>query len=60
VTTEALAQCLGEMLFRVDGAISLLREILNVDGYPVLRHDSAARQVYLDRDKLNELFEVNL
>ncbi|MBK8409898.1 MAG: BREX-2 system phosphatase PglZ [Sandaracinaceae bacterium] len=59
-TTEAFAQAVGSLSYRVGGVIAGLREVLNVDGYAVLRHDATGGQVYLDRDKLNELFEVSL
>jgi hypothetical protein len=59
-TTEAFAQAVGVHTYRVGGAIANLREALNVDGYAVLRHDPSGGQVYLDRAKLNELFEVQL
>ena len=46
--------------FRVGGFISKLQEVLNLDGYEVVRYDPAARQVHLDREKLAQLFEVKL
>ena len=59
-TTEAFAQAVGSLLYRVGGVIAKLQEALNVDGYAVVRLDPTRGQVYLDRAKLNELFEVSL
>lgn len=57
---EAFAATMGVTTYRVDGLVSRLQEVLNVDGYQVLRFDRAARQVYLDREKLCQQFEVKL
>lgn len=57
---EAFAAGMGELYFRVGGLVSRLQEVLNVDGYQVLRHDASARHVYLDREKLCQQFEVKL
>lgn len=46
--------------FRVAQHVSKYQEVLNVDGYQVLRYDPASKQVHLDRDKLAQLFEVEL
>jgi hypothetical protein len=46
--------------YRVDGFISKLQEVLNVDGYEVLRFDPQNRQVFLDKAKLEQQFEVKL
>jgi hypothetical protein len=43
----------------VGGLVSLLAELLNIDGYEVLTYDKQTRQVRLDRGKLFEQFEVN-
>ncbi|MCA9712793.1 MAG: hypothetical protein KDK70_43590, partial [Myxococcales bacterium] len=56
----AFASALGELPFRVGGVVSRMQGVLNVDGYAVLRFDRQNDQVYLDRNKLNELFEVNV
>lgn len=49
-----------EMLpFRVRGFVSKLQEVLNLDGYSVLRYDPVSRQVQLDKAKLEQLFEVS-
>jgi hypothetical protein len=55
---DAFAAAMGELPFRVRGLVSKLQEVLNVDGYPVLRHDREARQVYLDAEKLAEQFQL--
>ncbi|MFO0756704.1 MAG: hypothetical protein U0359_09445 [Byssovorax sp.] len=40
------------------GLVAKLQEVLNVDGYEVLRFDAAGEQVRLDPGKLRLLFEV--
>jgi hypothetical protein len=57
---DAFAVGMGVSKYRVGGLVSRLQEVLNVDGYQVLRHDTTAHQVYLDREKLNQQFEVKL
>ena len=57
---DAFASAIGEFSARVAGAISKLQEVLNADGYEVIAYDRAARQVSLDRGKLEMLFEVKL
>jgi hypothetical protein len=57
---DAFAAAMGVLTFRVGGLISKLQEVLNLDGYEVIRYDAAARQVHLDRAKLAQLFEVTL
>jgi hypothetical protein len=57
---EAFAAAMRILPFRVGGLISKLQEVLNLDGYEVIRYDPAARQVHLDRNKLAQLFEVTL
>ena len=57
---EAFAAAMNEHAWRVGGLVSKLQEVLNVEGYQVLRYDAAARQVYLDREKLAQQFEVAL
>ncbi len=59
-SVDAFAAAMDEIPWRVDGLISTLQMVLNVEGYPVLRLDSSARQVYLDVAKLSQLFEVDL
>jgi hypothetical protein len=57
---DAFAAAMRVLPFRVGGLISKLQEVLNLDGYEVIRFDPAARQVHLDRNKLAQLFEVTL
>ena len=59
-SAEAFAGAMGERLFRVGGLVSRLQEVLNVDGYQVIRYDHVGKQVHLDRDKLEQQFEVSL
>jgi hypothetical protein len=57
---NAFATALGFLPFRVPGLVSSLQEVLNIDGYAVLSFDSAGKQVRLDREKLEQQFEVRL
>jgi hypothetical protein len=54
------ATALGELPYRVYGLIAKLQEVVNVEGYQVLRFDPVSKQVHLDRDKLAQQFEVEL
>ncbi len=56
----AFAGAIGEFPVRVPSVVSKLQEVLNVDGYEVLRLDRKAGQVHLDKGKLCLLFEVTL
>jgi len=56
----AFATELGEFAARVGGVVARLQEILNVDGYQVLRFDRQAQQVHLDLEKLAQQFGVEL
>jgi hypothetical protein len=56
----AFAAELGEFAARVSGLVSRLQEVLNVDGYQVLRYDRQNKQVHLDVDKLAQQFELTL
>lgn len=56
----AFAQHLGEPVFRVGGAVSKLQEVLNVDGYEVLGYDRQHKQIFVDRAKLEQQFQVKL
>lgn len=58
MSTEAFAAALGLRSFRVNGYVSTFSEILNIDGYEVLRLDHSSKQIHLDREKLAQLFEV--
>ncbi|MEZ4400069.1 MAG: hypothetical protein R3B06_08625 [Kofleriaceae bacterium] len=54
----SFAAALGEFPARVGGLVAWLQEVLNVDGYPVLRYDRHARQVRLDVDQLAQQFAL--
>lgn len=57
---DAFASAMGHVAYRVRGLVSNLQEILNVDGYTVLSFDPMSNQVRLDREKLQQQFEVKL
>ena len=68
---EALAGHGGSMLLsalarhvdqpsRLRGLIAMLKQVLNVDGYPVLTHDTASETVVLDMPLLRRQFEISL
>jgi hypothetical protein len=54
----AFAQEMNEFVGRIAGLVSKLQEVLNVDGYQVLRFDRQNQQVHLDLQKLAQQFEV--
>lgn len=56
----AFASAMKTFPARVGGFVSMLQELLNVDGYQVLSYDRQEKQVRLDRGKLAEQFEVEL
>lgn len=58
--SAAFAAELGEFAARVQGVVAKLQEILNVDGYQVLRYDRQNQQVLLDLEKLAQQFDVEL
>lgn len=60
LAAEVFAQHMGVLAYRVEGYVRRFQEILNVDGYLVLRFDPGARQVFLDKSKLEQQFEVKL
>ena len=60
VSAEVFAKHINEPVYRVEGAVSKLTEILNVDGYEVLSFNRQSRQVILDQAKLEQQFEVKL
>jgi len=60
LAAEVFAQHLNVLPFRVEGYVRGLQEVLNVDGYAVLRFDNRARQVFLEKAKLEQQFEVKL
>lgn len=53
---QELAAALGCQPVRAPGLVSVLSEVLNVDGYVVLRNDAVNRQVILDVETLRSLF----
>lgn len=55
---EAFAQHLGVLPFRAEGIVSTFTEALNVDGFEVLRIDRRARQLFLDKSKLETQFAL--
>ena len=60
VHEDVFAKYLDLPPYRVAGAVSRLTEILNVDGYDVVRLDRDSHQVRLDQVKLEQQFEVKL
>ena len=58
LTRTALGTVLGVPAFRLDGILSALRRLLNVDGYAVLAVDDASETVTLDRDLLLVQFDL--
>jgi hypothetical protein len=57
-TAAVFATELDVRLRRVGGFVATLQEVLNVDGYEVLRFDATGQQVALEIGKLRLLFEV--
>jgi hypothetical protein len=53
-----LAAALSATSWHIGPLLSRVEEVLNVDGYPVLRYDRAAKQVQLDVELLVQLFEI--
>jgi hypothetical protein len=53
---ELFASRTGELPNRVGGAVARMQEVLNAEGYEVLRLDLVEKRVVLDRAKLAELF----
>jgi len=58
LTRVALAKQLGVPVIRVNGVISVLRRLLNVDGYAVLGVDDESDTVNLNRELLFAQFEL--
>ena len=56
----AFAAALKIPSWRVGGFVAKLQEVLNVDGYQILRHETGAKTIHLDREKLVQQFEVKL
>lgn len=57
-SSGSLAQATGIPPTRLPGAVAALRQLLNVEGYPVLRTDDEAGTVVLDRALLETQFEL--
>ncbi len=57
-SAAAFASELGEFAARVGGVVAKLQEMLNVDGYQVLKFDRAGQQVILDVEMLVQQFEL--
>lgn len=57
-TAAAFAAEMSVLQRRVGGLVAKFQEILNVDGYEVLRFDAVTQHVTLDVGKLRLLFEV--
>jgi hypothetical protein len=53
---EVFANSAGIAPWRVGGAVARMAELLNLDGYEVVAHDKAGRQVRLNLKLLEELF----
>jgi hypothetical protein len=58
LTRAALAQALGVPLLRVGGLVTVLRRLLNVDGYPVLTLDETSDTVELNVPLLTIQFDL--
>ncbi len=54
----AIVQELGIPAIRINGFLAGVQKILNVDGYPVLSIDRAAKTVKLDIESLKKQFEL--
>ena len=55
---ETLAAQAGVPAYRINGAVTALRKLLQVEGYPVLTMDPDGQTVLLDRILLVEQFEL--
>jgi hypothetical protein len=53
---DALARACGVPVMRLTGTLAALRQVLNVDGYPILTVDDNTGDVKLDRALLAEQF----
>jgi hypothetical protein len=60
VHASAFASHLGIPAFRVPGQITRLQEVLNLDGYEIIRFERTHQQIFLDKVKLEQQFEVKL
>ncbi len=55
---QAFAASLNLKSWRVDQVIARYAEVLNLDGYPIVRVDTRAGQVVLERDQLVQQYEL--
>ena len=53
---DRFAALAGILPFRVAGAVAVMGELLNLDGYPVITYDSTAKVVSLHLEYLDRLF----
>ena len=58
MTPAALARAVGQPALRVDGFVSKLQQLLNVDGYNVVRLDRQRDLVELDQALLRRQFDL--
>ncbi len=57
---DALGRACGIAPLRLTGQLAALRQLLNVDGYPVLEVDEATGDVFLDRELLTLQFGLEV
>ncbi|SCF44458.1 BREX-2 system phosphatase PglZ [Micromonospora mirobrigensis] len=57
-TVDTLAARAGVPAHRINGTVTALRRLLQVEGYPVITLDPDGRTVHLNRDLLVEQFEL--
>ncbi|MFN0249186.1 MAG: hypothetical protein ACKV2T_20045 [Kofleriaceae bacterium] len=57
-SSAAFTAQLGEFTSRIYGLVAKLQEVLNVDGYQVLKFERVNQQVFLDVPKLVHQFEL--
>jgi hypothetical protein len=60
MSAAAFSAALGQPAWRVAQIVSVLQEVLNVEGYQVLRYDRKGQQIHLHREMLETQFEVKL
>jgi hypothetical protein len=58
-STDTLAAHAGIPTHRIQGAITALRRLLQVEGYPVLDLDSDGQTILLDRSLLIDQFGLS-
>lgn len=60
MTGAAFAREFQQLERRLAGFVVKLQEVLNIEGYPVLRYDPQNNQLHLDKALLEQQFEVKL